>query len=133
MTHRTNSISSRNASLEANSADHLHLFIEAKKLAFEDRAQYYADPEFAAKVGFDKPILHGLCTFGYAGRAVVANACSGDPERLSVLRGQFSKPVFPGDTLVVRGWNEGERVVLTVSTEERPDELCLANAHAVIR
>ncbi len=93
----------------------------------------HADPEFAAGVGFDKPILHGLCTFGYAGRAVVAHACGGAPERLSFFRGQFSSPVFPGDTLIVRGWNEAERIVLTVGTEERPSELALSNAYAVIR
>ncbi len=93
----------------------------------------HADPEFASRVGFDRPILHGLCTFGYAGRAVVSQACGGDPACLSRLRGQFSNPVFPGDTLVVRGWNEGERVTLTVGTEERPGELCLSQAYAVVR
>ncbi len=93
----------------------------------------HADPEFAAEVGFQRPILHGLCTFGYAGRAVVAHACQGDPTRLSSLRGRFAKPVFPGDTLVVRGWNEEGRTTVTVSTEERPSELCLSNAFAVIR
>lgn len=93
----------------------------------------HADPEFAAKVGFDKPILHGLCTFGYAGRAVVAHGCEGEASRLTSLRGQFSNPVFPGDTLVVRGWNDDGQTLLTVSTEERPDELCLSQARAVIR
>jgi len=93
----------------------------------------HADPAFAAKVGFDKPILHGLCTFGYAGRAVLSHACEGDPSRLSSLRGQFAKPAFPGDTLVLRGWNEEGRTAVTVTTEERPGELCLSNAHAVIR
>jgi acyl dehydratase len=93
----------------------------------------HADPEFAAEVGFERPILHGLCTFGYAGRAVVAHACEGDPARLFSLRGQFAKPVFPGDTIVVRGWNEADRTVVTVTTKERPGELCLSNAYAVIR
>jgi acyl dehydratase len=93
----------------------------------------HADPDFAAKVGFERPILHGLCTFGYAGRALVAHACGGDPRRLSSFRGQFAKPVFPGDTLVVRGWNEDGGTAITVSTEERPGELCLSNAYAVIR
>ncbi|MBW2507196.1 MAG: hypothetical protein JRE81_01060 [Deltaproteobacteria bacterium] len=93
----------------------------------------HADPEFAAAVGFDRPILHGLCTFGYAGRALVTHACEGDPSRLSSFRGQFSKPVFPGETLVVRGWNDAGGCALTVSTEERPEELGLSNAYAVIR
>jgi len=93
----------------------------------------HADPEFAAQAGFDKPILHGLCTYGYAGRAVIRGACGGDPDSLATLRGQFSNPVFPGDTLIVCGWIEGKRVILGVSTEERPDALCLSNAYAVLR
>ena len=93
----------------------------------------HADPRFATKVGFDKPILHGLCTFGYAGRAVVGRACDGDPGRLVALQGQFSNPVFPGDTIVTKGWNEGERVILTVTTEERPHRLCLSHASALVR
>ena len=92
----------------------------------------HADPEFAAKVGFDRPILHGLCTFGYAGRSVVSQACGGAPERLRQIRAQFSNPVFPGETLIVRGWNEGERVLLSASTEERPEEPCLSQAFAVL-
>ena len=93
----------------------------------------HADPDFAAEAGFDRPILHGLCTYGYAGRAVVAEACGGDPDKLASFRGQFSSPVFPGDTLIIRGWNEGGRVVLDVTTEERPDKPCLSNAYAVPR
>jgi acyl dehydratase len=93
----------------------------------------HADPDFAAQLGFDKPILHGLCTYGYAGRAVLKEACDGDPDKLATLRGQFSNPVFPGDTLIIRGWDEGERVILSVTTEERPGELCLSNAYAVLR
>jgi len=93
----------------------------------------HADPEFAAQAGFDRPILHGLCTYGYAGRAIVREACGGDPDKLGTFRGQFSNPVFPGDTLIIRGWNEGERVVFGVTTEQRPDEPCLSNAYAVLR
>jgi acyl dehydratase len=93
----------------------------------------HADPDFAARVGFDAPILHGLCTYGFAGRAVVAEACGGDPDKLATLRGQFSNPVFPGDTLIIRGWNEGERLILSVTTEQKPEKPCLSNAYAVLR
>lgn len=93
----------------------------------------HADPDFAAEVGFEQPILHGLCTFGYAGRALVQGACAGDPDKLVIFRGQFSNPVFPGDSLLVRTWIEGERVILGVSTEARPEQLCLSNAYAVLR
>jgi len=93
----------------------------------------HADPQFASDVGFERPILHGLCTYGYAGRALVHGACGGDPNELATFRGQFSKPVFPGETLIVRSWDEGGRVVLGVSTAERPDQLCLSNAYALLR
>jgi acyl dehydratase len=93
----------------------------------------HADPAFAEKVGFERPILHGLCTFGYAGRALVRHACGGDPDRFHSLRAQFSSPVFPGDTLVVRGWHDDQRVLLSASTEERPNEPCLTQAWASIR
>jgi acyl dehydratase len=98
-----------------------------------DHNPLHADPDFAAQAGFDRPILHGLCTYGYTGRALVQKACGGDPDRLATFRGQFSNPVFPGDTLIIRGWDAGERVVLSVSTEQRPDKPCLTNAYAVLR
>ncbi|MGB8332332.1 MAG: MaoC/PaaZ C-terminal domain-containing protein [Polyangiales bacterium] len=92
----------------------------------------HADPGFAAQAGFEKPIVHGLCTFGFAGRAV-ERAAGGEPGTMQTLYGQFSKPVFPGDTLVIRGWKEGARIIVGVTTEDRPTELCLSNAFAVLR
>jgi acyl dehydratase len=93
----------------------------------------HADPDFAVQAGFDRPLLHGLCTYGYAGRALVREACGGDPDKLATFRGQFSNPVFPGDTLIIRGWNEGERVILGVVTERSPEKPCLSNAYAILR
>jgi len=90
----------------------------------------HADPELAKEVGFERPILHGLCTYGYLGRAVVREACDGDPTRLKELRAQFRNPVFPGDSLVCEGWREDEQHVLRVVTEERPDEVAVGNAYA---
>lgn len=92
----------------------------------------HIDPEIGEKAGFGGPILHGLCTFGVVGRAVVQQACGGDPGRLKELRGQFRKPVWPGDTLVTRGWREDERLVLRATTTERPDEICFTNAYAIV-
>ena len=68
----------------------------------------HADPKVAARAGFDRPILHGLCTFGMIGRALVASVCVDDPERLRELVGRFSKPVYPGETIAVDVWSEGE-------------------------
>lgn len=62
----------------------------------------HVDPELAAKVGFPAPILHGLCTYGFATRAVIAGLCGGDASKLKRLSARFSDNVFPGDALTVR-------------------------------
>ncbi|MEM7137116.1 MAG: MaoC/PaaZ C-terminal domain-containing protein [Myxococcota bacterium] len=93
----------------------------------------HADPEFASQAGFDQPILHGLCTFGYAGRAVVHQVCGGNPAKVATIQGQFSAPVFPGDTLVTQGWNADDRVLLKLSTRQRPNESCLSQAYVALR
>lgn len=93
----------------------------------------HADPEAARqqeKVTGGVPILHGLCTYGYVGRAVLQKEGGLDPARLKVLSGRFSKPVWPGETLVTEGWREDDRVLLRTSTEERPGEHVFTNAYA---
>ena len=79
----------------------------------------HADPQMAKFAGFDRPILHGLCTYGHAGRAVLARACGGDPARLRSFGARFAGVVFPGDTLTTRGWKTGDHTYLvTVSTQD---------------
>jgi acyl dehydratase len=100
-----------------------------------DHNPLHADPtiaEKAAKVTEGRPILHGLCTYGYVGRALVDRECGGDPARLRAFTGRFSRPVWPGDTLVVRGWREDGRVIVTAGTEEHPEEPVFANAWAEV-
>jgi acyl dehydratase len=100
-----------------------------------DHNPLHADPraaEKAAKVTEGRPILHGLCTYGYVGRAILANECGGDPSRLRSFTGRFSKPVWPGDTLVVRGWREDGRVIVVAGTKEHPEEPVFSNAWAEI-
>jgi acyl dehydratase len=69
-----------------------------------DRNPLHSDPSFAAMGGFDKPILHGLCTWGFTGRALLNTLCGGDPSRFRSMKSRFSKPVLPGDTLTVSMW-----------------------------
>jgi acyl dehydratase len=64
----------------------------------------HVSPKLAKVAGFDRPILHGLCTYGHAGRAIVKHACGGDPSRLRSFTARFTGVVFPGDTLTTRGW-----------------------------
>ncbi len=91
----------------------------------------HADPNMAKFGGFDRPILHGLCTYGFAGRAVLKGACGGDPTRLRSFGARFAGVVFPGDTLTTRGWKTGGgQYVVTVTTQE--GKLVLSNAIAEV-
>jgi acyl dehydratase len=75
-----------------------------------DRNPLHSDPKFAAMAGFPKPILHGLCSYGFTGRALLHTLCDSDPDRFVSMAGRFSKPVFPGDDLTVSLWalDDGE-------------------------
>ncbi|HCU52395.1 MAG TPA: hypothetical protein DGG94_21800, partial [Micromonosporaceae bacterium] len=69
-----------------------------------DRNRLHSDPALATKAGFERPILHGLCTFGFAGRALLDAVCDGDIGRMTGISGRFSAPVFPGDKLQTSIW-----------------------------
>jgi len=73
-----------------------------------DRNPLHADPKFAARGGFPKPILHGLCTYGFTGRALLHQLCQSDPDRFLSMYGRFSKPVFPGEELTISIWELGD-------------------------
>lgn len=72
-----------------------------------DRNPLHSDPAFAALGGFDRPILHGLCTYGFTGRALLHTLCDGDPARFRSMNARFSRPVIPGDALTVSMWVDG--------------------------
>jgi acyl dehydratase len=86
-----------------------------------DRNPLHADPKFAARGGFSRPILHGLCTYGVTGRALLHSLCGSDPERFQTMSGRFSHPVFPGETLVVSIWlpkADGEAALFQTATQD---------------
>jgi len=67
----------------------------------------HADPAYAQKAGFTKPILHGRCTFSIAGHAILRTCCGYDPARLRSMEGRFSSPVYPGETIRTEIWRDG--------------------------
>ena len=85
-----------------------------------DRNPLHTDPSFAAIGGFDRPILHGLCTYGFTGRALLAELAGNDVTKFHHIEGRFSSPVMPGDALTVRAWRTGAgEAVFTTSVGDR--------------
>jgi acyl dehydratase len=91
----------------------------------------HADPKAAAAGGFARPILHGLCTFGVAGFALVKACCAGDPARLKSMAVRFSAPVYPGETVRTEMWRNGDRVSFRARVLER-DVVVLNNGLATV-
>lgn len=96
-----------------------------------DRNPLHADPAAAAAGGFKTPILHGLCTFGLAGRAIIRACCDDDPSRLKGLQVRFSFPVFPGETVRTEMWPGAGEVGFRARVLER-DVVVLNNGLARI-
>ncbi|WP_424213981.1 MaoC/PaaZ C-terminal domain-containing protein [Streptomyces sp. BI20] len=87
----------------------------------------HADPEFAKLAGFDRPILHGLCSYGMTLKAVVDTVLDGDVSRVRAYRTRFAGIVFPGETLRIRMWRHEGRVQVTVHAVERDGAPVLAD------
>ena len=84
----------------------------------------HSDPWFATELGgFPTPILHGLCTYGFTGRALLHALCDGDPARFGSMDSRFSAPVFPGDSLTVQMWIDGGSAIYrTIAQKDTAEE-----------
>ena len=89
----------------------------------------HIDPDFAKMAGFDGPFLHGLCTYGFVGRAVLKTLCGGDPARLKSLEARFADRVHMGDTIVTKIWKiaPGEAII---EAETQKGNVVLSQAKA---
>ena len=79
----------------------------------------HVDPSVAAKAGFDRPILHGLCTMGVACFGLIRLFCGGDANRLAMMGMRFSNPVYPGETIRVEGWKSDRNIRFRAYAAER--------------
>ncbi|MGV0852266.1 MaoC/PaaZ C-terminal domain-containing protein [Mycolicibacterium phlei] len=91
-----------------------------------DRNPLHSDPAFASAAGFPKPILHGLCTYGMTAMALVNEFLDGDTARVASYGARFSGVVFPGETLKVRVWKEGDALQALVTVPSRDDAVALS-------
>jgi acyl dehydratase len=89
------------------------------RMASGDKNPLHADPAFAAMAGFDRPILHGLCTYGVVMHAVVESALAGEAGSVTGYQARFTGHVFPGETLVTSVWEERGRYLLSTVARER--------------
>jgi len=83
-----------------------------------DRNPLHSDPSFAKMGGFDRPILHGLCTYGFTGRALLHALCGSDPKRFKSMDGRFSRPVLPGDALTISMWVDGNTCLFRTTNQK---------------
>jgi acyl dehydratase len=97
-----------------------------------DKNPLHADPAFAALGGFERPILHGLCSYGIACKAAVDGMLGGDTTAVAGYRARFAGVVTPGDTIVTSLWWRGDRIHLAAANKEKGTPV-LANAVVTLR
>lgn len=97
-----------------------------------DRNPLHADPEFAKMAGFDRPITHGLCSYGVVCKAIVDTLLEGDVTRVARYRARFAGAAFPGETYRISYWKEGDKILITTHSKQRGAPI-LTNAAITIR
>jgi len=97
-----------------------------------DKNPLHADPEFAKLGGFDAPIIHGLCSYGIACKAIVDHALDGDTSRVASYAARFAGVAYPGETYVTSWWREGDRILLEARSKQR-DAIVISNAAVGLR
>jgi acyl dehydratase len=93
----------------------------------------HVEPAFARAAGFDKPILHGLCTYGMVAKAITDGFLNGDTTGVSTISAQFAGVVYPGETVRTLVWRDGERLVLNTTVPARNEAPVLTNGVVTLR
>jgi acyl dehydratase len=97
-----------------------------------DKNPLHADPEFAKLGGFDRPIVHGLCSYGVVCKAIVDHALGGDTTKVARWQARFAGVGYPGETYVISWWNEGDRILVKADSKERNAPI-LSNGAITVR
>ena len=97
-----------------------------------DKNPLHADPEFAKMGGFDRPIIHGLCSYGVVCKAIVDEVLGGDVTRVARYQARFAGVGFPGETYVISYWKEGDKVLIQAGSKERSAPI-ISNAAITLR
>jgi acyl dehydratase len=97
-----------------------------------DKNPLHADPDFAKMAGFDKPIIHGLCSFGIVCKAIVDEVLGGDVTKVARYQVRFRGVGYPGETYVTSYWKDGDRIIIESSSKER-GEVVISNAAITLR
>jgi acyl dehydratase len=97
-----------------------------------DKNPLHCDPDFAKAGGFERPILHGLCSYGIVCKAIVDGALGGDPSRVARWQARFRGVAFPGETYETRFWRDGERILVEAWSRER-GQIILSNGCVTLR
>ena len=97
-----------------------------------DKNPLHADPDFAKLGGFDKPILHGLCSFGIVCKAVVDELLGGDVARVARYQVRFAGVLFPGETIETSMWRDGNKILIAAKSKERGAPV-ISNAAITLR
>jgi acyl dehydratase len=97
-----------------------------------DKNPLHADPEFAKMGGFDKPIIHGLCSYGIVCKAIVDDLLGGDTTKVARWQARFAGVAFPGESYRISHWNEGDQILVEASSKERGAPI-ISNAAITVR
>jgi acyl dehydratase len=97
-----------------------------------DRNPLHAEPDVARRVGFPRPILHGMCSYGMTCRAVLQEVCDYNPDLILSHQARFSAPVFPGEAITVDLWRDGNVVSFEGRVQDR-GVVVIRNGKTVLR
>ena len=98
-----------------------------------DKNPLHADPEFAKMAGFDKPIIHGLCSYGLVCKAIVDHVLDGDVSKVAGYAARFAGVAFPGETYLVSYWKEGDQILVAANAKDRDGAKIISNAAITLR